>query len=110
MLCVSTAAITMVTQTVTGAHTDGGFVEVDATNCKGLYRLDLPDAAVASGAFTIISIEFDGIIEESLEIDIRLPDVNNVPIENHTTSARGDWQSWRTSEATGRLWPPAAQS
>ncbi len=25
-----------------GAHTDGGFVEIDATNMPGLYRLDLP--------------------------------------------------------------------
>lgn len=64
------AAITLATQTVTGAHSDGGFVEVDATNCKGLYRLDLPDAAIASGAYTIISIEFDGIIEESVEIPL----------------------------------------
>ena len=64
------AAITLATQTVTGAHSDGGFVEVDATNCKGLYRLDLPDAAIASGSYTVISIEFDGIIEESLLIPL----------------------------------------
>lgn len=32
------------------AHADGGFVEVDATHAPGLYRLDLPDAAVAVGA------------------------------------------------------------
>ena len=41
--------ITLATQTVTGAHSDGGFVEVDATNMPGLYRLDLPDAACATG-------------------------------------------------------------
>ena len=29
-------AITLATQTVTGAHSDGGFVEVDATTAKGL--------------------------------------------------------------------------
>lgn len=34
--------ITLATQTVGGAHADGGFVHID----KGLYRLDLPDAAV----------------------------------------------------------------
>ena len=45
-------------------------MEVDATNCKGLYRFDLSDAAIASGAFTIISLEFDGIIEESVEIPL----------------------------------------
>lgn len=45
----SRVAITLATQTVTGAHSDGGFVEVDATNMPGVYRLDLPDAVVASG-------------------------------------------------------------
>lgn len=40
------ADITEVTQTANGAHTDGGFVHIG----HGVYRLDLPDAAVASGA------------------------------------------------------------
>jgi len=70
------AAISLVTQTVTGAHADGGFVEVDATNCKGLYRLDLPDAAIASGAYSLISIEFDDAIEETIHI----PLANNVNV------------------------------
>ena len=34
--------VTPVTQTATGAHTDGGFVHV----ADGAYRVDLPDAAV----------------------------------------------------------------
>lgn len=42
-------AITLVTQTVGGAWTSGGFVEVDAANMPGLYRLDIPDAALATG-------------------------------------------------------------
>ncbi len=41
--------LTLATQTVTGAHTDGGFVEVDSTNMPGIYRLDLSDAIIASG-------------------------------------------------------------
>lgn len=35
-------AITPVTQTIGGAHVDGGFVHVE----EGLHRLDVPDAAV----------------------------------------------------------------
>lgn len=42
-------AISLASQTVTGAHSDGGFVEVDSTNMPGLYRLDLPDAVCATG-------------------------------------------------------------
>lgn len=49
-------AITPVTQTVTGAWTSGGFVEIDATNQPGAYRLDVPDAAWASGEQTDITI------------------------------------------------------
>lgn len=38
-------AISLATQTDTGAHTDGGFVHISDGYC----RLDLPDAAVAAG-------------------------------------------------------------
>jgi hypothetical protein len=42
-------AITLATQTVTGAYSSGGFTAVDAANMPGVYRLDLPDAVCASG-------------------------------------------------------------
>lgn len=35
---------------VDSAHSDGGVKELDSTNMPGAYRLDLPDAAVATGA------------------------------------------------------------
>lgn len=41
--------ITEATQTANGAHSDGGFVHVG----HGVYRLDLPDAAIASGADSV---------------------------------------------------------
>lgn len=43
------AAITLATQTAAGAWSSGGFVEIDATNTIGMYRLDVPDAAIAAG-------------------------------------------------------------
>jgi hypothetical protein len=47
---------------VNSAHSDGGVKEVDATNEPGLYRLDLPDAAVASGAdWVVISVKAAGV-------------------------------------------------
>lgn len=42
--------ITLVTQTMGSAWASGGFIEVSAALMPGLYRLDLPDAAVAAGA------------------------------------------------------------
>jgi hypothetical protein len=42
-------SITLATQTATGAFSSGGFVAVDGTNMPGLYRLDIPDAVLASG-------------------------------------------------------------
>src|SRR3954470_23989587 len=39
---------------VTTAYSSGGFKEIDATNMPGWYRLDLPDAAIASGRFVSV--------------------------------------------------------
>jgi hypothetical protein len=50
----SAAAITLATQTVTGAWSSGGWVEVDATNMPGLYRFDVPDAVLAASSRSAI--------------------------------------------------------
>ena len=42
--------IPLVARTIAQAWTAGGFAEVDSTNMPGVYRIDLPDAAVAAGA------------------------------------------------------------
>jgi len=46
--------ITLVNQTVTGAYVSGGFKEIDATNTPGLYRFDIPDAALAVGKDQVV--------------------------------------------------------
>ena len=43
-------AITLVTQTATGAWTSGGFAEISSSLTPGVYRLDVPNAAFAAGA------------------------------------------------------------
>lgn len=48
--------ISLGSQTATGAWTSGGFVHVG----KGLYRLDLPDAALATGVDQV-EVIIDGI-------------------------------------------------
>lgn len=52
----ATAAITLATQTVNGAYSSGGFVEVDATNMPGVYRFDIPDAAIAAGVTSVVAM------------------------------------------------------
>ena len=42
--------IPLVARTIAQAWTAGGFAEVDSTNMPGVYRLDIPDAALAAGA------------------------------------------------------------
>lgn len=42
-------ALTLATQTATGAHSDGGLVELSATNYEGVYRFDISDTIVATG-------------------------------------------------------------
>ncbi len=70
------AAITLATQTVTGAYSSGGFVEIDATNMPGWYRFDVPNAAVASGRFS--SIHFKGASGMApLPLEIELTAVDN---------------------------------
>ena len=46
-------SIPLVTQTVTGTWTSGGFVEIDPINMPGLYRFDIPDTVFASSASAI---------------------------------------------------------
>lgn len=68
------AASVVITLTSLGSAaaswSSGGFILVSDTNAKGLYRLDLPNAAIASGDFVVISLEFDNTIEESMLIPL----------------------------------------
>jgi hypothetical protein len=53
----SATQLTLATQTVGGAHSDGGFVEIDATNMPGMYRLDLSDTIVATAGTVSIMLK-----------------------------------------------------
>lgn len=65
-------AITLATQTVTGAFSSGGFVEVDATNMPGVYRFDVPDAALATGVNSVVVMlkGATNMVPVVLEIDL----------------------------------------
>ncbi len=83
----SATAITLATQTVTGAHSDGGFVEVDATNMPGVYRLDLPDAVCATGVPSALVMlkGATNLAPVLLEIQLLTNDPNDIATE--TTAA-----------------------
>lgn len=72
----SATAITLVTQTVTGAYSSGGFVEVDATNMPGIYRFDPPDAVNASGVDSAVVILKGATNLEQIDIEVQLVAVN----------------------------------
>lgn len=50
-------AITLVTQTATGAYSSGGFCAVDATNMPGLYRFDIPNAVFATADKSVVMLK-----------------------------------------------------
>lgn len=54
------------------AWSSGGFKEVDATNMPGIYRLDVPDAAFASGADSVVVTlrGATGMVQASEEIQL----------------------------------------
>lgn len=53
----SATAITLATlASATAAWSSGGFVEVSSSNMPGLYRLDIPNAALAEGASSVVII------------------------------------------------------
>jgi hypothetical protein len=68
------AAITLATlATVGAAYSSGGFKEIDSTNMKGLYRLDVPNAALASGNGRAVTIMLGGatnMAQLALEIEL----------------------------------------
>ena len=66
-------AITPITlASADAAHAAGGFIEVDAVNSKGLYRLDLPDAAYASGVDQVFASITIAAIENAIATPIAI--------------------------------------
>jgi hypothetical protein len=66
-------------QTPTGSWVSGGFAEINSSNHPGTYRIDIPDAAFASGAKNVlISVRGGGVNGAYAYVDlnnIRQPDL-----------------------------------
>lgn len=76
-------AITLATlAAVNSAFSSGGFKEIDATNMPGLYRLDIPDAALAGSSGRSVVVMLKGAANMApclLEIEL-------TAIDNQSTS------------------------
>ncbi len=60
----------------TAAFSSGGFIAVDGTNMPGLYRLDVPDAALASGVDEVIVMLKGAANMEPVSLEIQLTSVD----------------------------------
>ena len=92
-------AITLATQTVGGAWSSGGFVEIDATNTKGMYRLDIPDAVLASAALVTIYVQgAANLAPTPLRIDCRpVPKVTLADTATTLTNLPAITSNWLTA-------------
>ncbi len=74
--------ITLITQTVTGAYSSGGFVEVDSANMPGLYRVDIPDAALATGVNAVVVMLKGAANMVPVVLEVELTAINNQVASN----------------------------
>lgn len=83
-------ALTLATQTVAGAHSDGGFVAIDGTNMPGMYRLDLSDTIVATaGTVSLMLKGAANMAPLTIELQLAATDVEGgvMPTVTTTTTA-----------------------
>jgi hypothetical protein len=81
------AQLNLATQTTTGAHSDGGLVEIDATNLPGVYRLDLSDAVCAAGVQNITIMLKGAANMVPCVKDIQIGGVDVAALSNDTVAA-----------------------
>lgn len=78
---VADTDFTLITNTVTGAHSPRGFVEIDATSSPGWYRLDLEDVVVnIDSDWVKVHLGADGAFFWPIHIDLptSTPNDNNI--------------------------------
>ena len=73
-------AITPLTQTPTGAYSSGGFCEISATYAPGWYRLDIPNAALATGVEEVTLVILSGtdvVGQETIDLFYKISDIQS---------------------------------
>lgn len=60
------------------AYSSGGFKEIDATNMPGVYRFDVPNAALVTGTNLVtITFLFTGVRSKAVDIGLTMPTVDS---------------------------------
>lgn len=95
-------AITLATQTVAGAWSSGGFKELDATNAKGMYRFDIPNAVLASaGDGFIYFYGATNLAPTPVQISVGYVPANAVQLAGTNQTARDIGASVLVGDKTG---------
>jgi len=95
------STLTLASQTVTGAHTDGGFAEIG----DGLYRLDLSDAIIADGVNEVTVILYGATNMAPVPIRIELRnDLEDISLTNTEVSRLDAAISSRSSHSAADVW------
>lgn len=105
----SATAITLATQTVTGAWSSGGFVEVDSANLPGIYRFDVPDAVLATGvrSAAVLLKGATNMAPVTLELDLNAQ-VNVEQFGGTNGTFAAGRPEVNTSHAAGTAWGSGA--
>lgn len=101
-------AITLATlASASAAHSDGGFILVDDTSMAGLYRLDVPDAAYATGADQVIVQIDPGAARVCVPVVVDVTDLDMQTALTVATIVAGVWDELtsvsRTAGSYGQL-------
>jgi len=71
-------AITLAAGSAGDAYSSGKWCEVDSTNCKGIYQLHIPDAALATGVNAVtVRLQATGVIDKDIRISLLDVDLRN---------------------------------
>lgn len=102
----SATAITLATQTVGGAWSSGGFVQIDSTNMPGVYRFDVPNAVIdAEGYATVYFRGATNLVPTAIRIDCRaLPsDVKKIVADSQSATDFKDFADAGYDPATNKV-------
>lgn len=94
--------ISLATQTVGGAYSSGGFVELDNVHAVGMYRLDLPTAVLTSAGNGFVYIYgATNLAPTPVQIVVKISDVNAKNIGGTPQTGRDIGASVLLSPGTG---------